>query len=267
MMASSKKKQGVCALCLQYTNLRRSHFLGRAIHRLNGRDQVIMTPQLIEPTQKQFWRHLLCGECERRFSENGERHALSFLQRKAEADFRLLNWLNLAEPIWADADLAAFSGSAIGVDTERLAYFALSVLWRSCMGPWPTLKQQTTGVSLGEFREPIRRYLLGETAFPAVVTVHLWVCTDHGSRFMTMGPTLSRGTELPTYSFLARGLWFHIVTSSALPTRASEGCCVNSPKRLIFRRNAERELQKAGGFMMATAVEHPKLAHHVSQPS
>jgi hypothetical protein len=75
----ARKKHGVCALCLQSRELRRSHFLGRAIQRLNGRDQVIMTPQLIAPTQRQLWRHLLCGECEGRFSKNGEMHALAFL--------------------------------------------------------------------------------------------------------------------------------------------------------------------------------------------
>jgi len=99
------------------------------VHLLNGQDQVLMTPQLIAPTQRQFWRYLLCGEWEARFNRNGETPALALLQRKAETDFRLLNWLNLAEPVWGDTELAAYSGSALGIDTERLAYFALSVLW------------------------------------------------------------------------------------------------------------------------------------------
>ena len=254
-----ENRQGDCVLCLQNRELRRSHFLGRAIQRLNGRDQVIMTRQLIAPTQKQLRRHLLCGECEGRFG-NRESYALSLLQRKVEADFRLLNWINLAMPIGGDSELAVYSALTLGVDTVRLAYFALSVIWRSSVGPWPTLGMQATSVrSLGDFQEPVRKYLLGETAFPGGIAIILWVCTDYGSRFMTFAPYRNRRSGLPTYSLLTRGLWFHAVMSNTMPPSLLERCCVNSEKRVMFRRNCERESRHANEQLMATAVEHPSL--------
>jgi hypothetical protein len=95
-----KKQRGTCALCLQDRDLRRSHLLGRAIYLLNreGNDEpVLMTPQLITPTQKQIWQHLLCGDCEERFSSHGEALIMRLVQRRT--DFALLNRLNDSTPI------------------------------------------------------------------------------------------------------------------------------------------------------------------------
>ena len=79
-----------CVNIVQYPlelELRRSHLLGRAVYVLNrdGKDEpVMMTPQLITPTQRQLWRHLLCGDCEQRFSSYGESLIMRLVQRKAE---------------------------------------------------------------------------------------------------------------------------------------------------------------------------------------
>jgi len=76
-----------------------SHLLGRAIYLLNrdgNADPVLMTPQLITPTQRQIWRHLLCGDCEQRFSSRGEALIMRLVQRKT--GFALLDRLRLAIP-------------------------------------------------------------------------------------------------------------------------------------------------------------------------
>ncbi len=256
-----KKQHGTCALCLKNKELRRSHFLGRAIYALNrdGKDDpVMMTPQLITPTQRQLWCHLLCGNCEQRFSSHGESLIMSLVQR--ETEFALLDRLNVAMPFQEEPTLSAYSGSAIGIDTEQLAYYALSVLWRSGVRQWRTLKEQTTGVSLGVFEEPIRKYLVGEAPFPKNVVVSVWVCTDIGSRFNTFAPTASKGAPHLTYSLLVRGLWFHIVTGDNLPALLWESCCINSACKVIFKRDCTREVLHAGGHLMSTATVSPKLS-------
>ncbi len=234
--------------------------MGCAIYLLNrdgGDDPVLMTPQQITLTPRQIWRHLLCGDCEQRFNRHGEALIMRLVQRKT--DFALLDRLNVAVPFNVEPNALAYSGSAVGVDTEQLAYFALSVLWRSGVRQWRTLGQQTTGVSLGTFEEPIRKYLSGETPFPAGVTVNVWVCTDIGSRFNTFFP-YALETPYAMHSLLVRGLWFHITTDDNLPAYFRELCCLNSARKVLFKRNSERELIQAAGHMMATAVVSPKLA-------
>jgi hypothetical protein len=181
---------------------------------------------------------------------------MRLIQRKR--GFALLEKLNVAMPLKIEPSLTAYSGSAIGIDTEQLAYFALSVLWRSGVREWRTLGQQTTGVSLGAFEEPIRKYLSGEAPFPAGVGVTVQVCTDLGSRFGTFAPSATIGAPSPAYSLLVRGLWFHIVTDP-LPAFLEHCCCVNSVKKVIFEKDCERELLQAGSHIMATAVVSPKL--------
>jgi hypothetical protein len=141
------------------------------------------------------------------------------IQRKT--DFELLNKLNVAMPFKEEPNLEAYSGTAIGIDTEPLAYFALSVVWRSSVRKWKTLKQQTTGVSLGKFQEPIRKYLAGEGTFPTGVVVTVWVCTDLAARFSTFAPSENVNMPSPAYSLLVRGLWSHIITGDNLPLSTS----------------------------------------------
>ena len=260
----AKKKQfGTCALCLTTKELRRSHLLGRAIYLLNrdgNADPVLMTPQLITPTQQQIWRHLLCGDCEQRFSSRGEALIMRLVQRKTE--FALLDRLRLAVSLSVEPSVNAFSGSAIGIDTEALAYFALSVLWRSGVQTWRTLNQQTTGVSLGGCQEPIRKYLVGETGFPSDIVVTVTICTDIGSRFCTFAPSERKGTLFasPSYSLLVRGIWFHILTGIPPSAHVRHACCVNSPNKVLFMKDCEKEVLQAGGHIMATAAVSPKLS-------
>jgi hypothetical protein len=258
-----KKQRGTCALCLKDKELRRSHLLGRAIYLLNRHgndDPVMMTPQLIEPTPRQVWRHLLCGDCEQRFSKYGEALIMRLVQRKT--DFALLDRLNVARPITPEAKVKAYSGSATGVDTEQLAYFALSVLWRSGVQEWRTLNQQTSGVSLGVCEEPIRKYLAGEAGFPSGVVVTVTICTDIGSRFYTFAPSVRKDTLFvsPSYSLLVRGIWFDILTGVNPSAIVREVCCVNSAKKVLFVKDCEKEILQAGGHIMATAAVSPKLS-------
>ncbi len=253
-----KKQRGTCALCLQEKELRRSHLLGRAIYVLSrdgNADPVMITPQLITPTQRQIWRHLLCGDCEQRFSSHGESLIMRLVQRKTE--FALLDRLRLAIPFSVGPNVVAFSGSAVGVDTEQLAYFALSVLWRSGVQQWQTLNQQATGVSLGVFAEPIRRYLAGESGFPPGVVVRVTVCTDRGSRLLTLGPW---ARQTASYCLLVRGVWFHILTSARLSAGLLTPCCVSSDKKVLFVKDCEKEMLQMLGPIFATAYVSPKLA-------
>jgi hypothetical protein len=253
-----KKQRGTCALCLQEKELRLSHLLGRAIYVLSrdgDADPVMITPQLIAPTQRQIRRHLLCGDCEQRFSSHGESPIMKLVQRKT--GFALLDRLKLALPCNVEPNVVAFPGSAVGVNTEQLAYFALSVLWRSGVQQWRTLKQQTTGVSLGVFSEPIRKYLVGESGFPHGVVVRVTVCTDRGSGLLTLGPW---AREAASYCLLVRGVWFHILTSTRLSAVLLTPCCVNSDKKVLFVKDCEKEMLQRLGPIFATAHVSPKLA-------
>jgi hypothetical protein len=77
--------KGQCKLCLrQNVDLQRSHFLGKALYRLNREagQPIIGTPELIAPTDRQLRAYLLCWDCEQRFGSEGEGVAMRLVQRK-----------------------------------------------------------------------------------------------------------------------------------------------------------------------------------------
>jgi hypothetical protein len=77
--------------------------------------------------------YMLCPDCESRFSEQGE----NWVARQVYngKDFPLLDRLNVALPLETTPHLQIFDGADAGIDTGKLAYFTLSMVWRaSCAG-------------------------------------------------------------------------------------------------------------------------------------
>jgi hypothetical protein len=70
------------------------------------------------------------------------------------------------------------SGPAVGIDVDKFAYFALSVFWWASVHVWKTLNGQLISMPLRSWEEPVRKYLKGETGFPASVVLKLTVCTS-----------------------------------------------------------------------------------------
>src|SRR6266566_1683964 len=132
--------QGQCKLCLQDKNLRDSHLLPRALYKMtrdparNPPDPIVITSKITVRTSKQVKDYLLCQDCEHLFNKNGEHWVMQ--QVYNGKDFPLFDRLKLALHVYADPILQAYSGTAVGIDTGKLAYFALSVLWRASVHKW-----------------------------------------------------------------------------------------------------------------------------------
>ncbi|MDA1312299.1 MAG: hypothetical protein O2968_03090 [Acidobacteria bacterium] len=82
---------------------------------------------------------LLCGACERRFSEKGG---------KKSNGFRLLDKLTIAIPLCCTQTTAAFDCKSVGLAGEKIGYFGLSILWRAAVRPWQMFDRATTSVAL-----------------------------------------------------------------------------------------------------------------------
>src|SRR5882762_3476420 len=159
-----KAQFGTCRLCLRERWLRLSHFLSAFLYRkclqlgAPNPHPVMMTSRRAVPTSMQVKDFLLCTDCEERFSKY-ERWAAG--QVYDGRDFPLLLRLTLALPFLETPRLRGVSGVAAGIDTDKLAYFGLSILWRAAAHKWKMLDGRTTSVNLGSYEDRIRRFLLG----------------------------------------------------------------------------------------------------------
>jgi hypothetical protein len=171
----------VCKLCLQLKDLRASHLLPSGVFRLLNepghklRHPILMTEKVAVTTSRQIRDYVLCDDCEQRFNRMGEHYTVG--QMCGRRGFPLLQRLRSTQPVASAETVRLHHGAAIGVDTEKLAYFALSVVWRAGAYKWNNLYSDKTtySIDLGPFLEPMRQFLLGTGPFPVNVSVNVQV--------------------------------------------------------------------------------------------
>jgi hypothetical protein len=99
-----------------------------AIHPVAFASPVLLTGTGLLRTSRQITDHLLCWDCEQRFSQNGEdwvsRHAYNGER------FLLLDILRASDPVWPGyQNFGVYSGAAIeAIDMDKLVYFAFKRL-------------------------------------------------------------------------------------------------------------------------------------------
>jgi hypothetical protein len=164
--------EGPCGLCLKLAVLQKSHLLPAAGYKLvrSGPDESIASPILITPkksfsSDKQIAEYFLCRDCEQRFSTHGESYVMSQCARQ-NGNFPLRDLLRTASPLYDLGDYKVFEVTSIlGEKTEQYLYFGASVFWRAAAHTWKG-SGETIKIDLGEHKEQLHRYLLGEAGFP-----------------------------------------------------------------------------------------------------
>jgi len=228
--------------------------------REKGFDPVVMTPKLATHTQKQVKEFAFCGTCEDLFNKGGEGY-VSQLVFDGES-FPLLGRIKLAPFAgirMTSGNFERFSGRKLGIDTDKLAYYAVSLVWRSAVEKWRTLEGQTTSVVMDENRkEQLRRYLLGNAELPRDVGVVVTVCTDRESQGWVYSPTLTRGSDASTngltrYGVLVRGILFHVMLDVPGRFPLDTVCCVRSPEKMMFVRDCSDETRHSFKVLNASA--------------
>jgi hypothetical protein len=243
---AKRNVQGVCKLCGKTAILCKSHYLGRSFYKLckpGNRNPTVLTPDVTTNTPRQMWCHLLCSQCEHRFKVLGEDPVLKLVNGRDR--FPLLECMQVSPNIGNEGPVIKFSGLEMGVDTEPIGYFVLSLLWRGSVTKWKTLRGQATYISLGENEEPIRKYLNGESGYPADVCVVATACTDSVSQKWLLAPWAVDERRFDKFELLIRGIWFHVAISTGPPLGMNDLCCVNSSKHVLFQRSCEQDIVDA----------------------
>lgn len=255
-------KVGKCGLCQESKPLQLSHLIGRAMYKMSrekGYDPVVMTPKVATHTQRQVKEFMFCRDCEDLFNKGGESY-VTRLVYDGES-FPLLDRIKLS-PFAGRVNgggLEEFSGRKLGIDTDKLGYYAISLVWRAAMEKWRTLERQTTTVEMNEKqREQLRQYLLGRADLPRDAGVVVTVCTDRESQGWVSAPTLSKGSDFTThgltqYGLLVRGILFHVMVDVPGRFPLENICCMRSPKKVIWVRNCREEAKESFKALNAQA--------------
>jgi hypothetical protein len=236
---------GQCKLCLKQKHLHESHLMPSALYTPGKKGIQFATRSQSGQNPQHMKAHLLCFDCEQRLNRLGESEVLRWLAPKARKKFPLHDRLRVALPCAEAGPYSIYKGSDVGLDTEKFAYFTLSVAWRRSIHEWIGFD----GVpmppwNLGTFGEQMRTFLVGDTGFPPDTCIQVLVCTDAHSREFWTVPTAGVLHNCLAFDFLARGVWFRGLMGHHLPANSRYVNCASPYGRILHGHCREETMEK-----------------------
>ena len=243
MGKADEEKRGYCRLCLEETELRKSHVLSEFLYELTyerfDREQPKQGRMLKVPAdtdeklsylQKGLRERLLCGGCEQYLNRVGEQYASKVLKKMDETEI----------------SAGERSTLVTGVEYRPFKLFLMTQLWRAGAASDDFWKN----VRLGPHEERLREMLLrSDPGQP-----HEYACTI--SRIPASNGLLSRTVAQPYaekieghtwYHFIARGYsWLYVVSSH------SKNAC--EPRSVLSERD-ELPIILNRGDLKTTSLE------------
>ncbi len=232
-----------------------SHLIPRALYidlrmpELPNPNPIFGLPEEQGPRQDQFVERLLCRECEHRFSVNGEKWVLENTYR-LKGPSKLYEALAAATAVPDFPSGTVYAGAKIdALQMDQLSYFGASVFWRASVGVWPLAGKRRNMIQLGaKYDDALRRYLLGETAFPNAMVLWAAVClTAEPPPVISypVGERISEGHEsFYRHTFDIPGLSYMLQVGNRVPQHIRETCVVTSPSRYIYFSPIERLIDR-----------------------
>src|SRR5262249_23564218 len=150
------------------------------------------------------------------------------------------------------------------IDTEKLAYFAASIIWRGAVHQWRLEEIPVATLEIGpKYKEELRLYLLGEAAFPANAVVWVSVVPSAGlsSTFTPAYGEKDQIRQFWKYRFTLLGITFIFLLGNRLDWQARLMCTYRSPGKWIYSgENVDENLIRDLAPSMRTAKPVGALA-------
>jgi hypothetical protein len=168
-------QMGTCRLCLTPgVALHESHYMPQGLHKIvqgGGPTATEIKGTVAMLSSRQAKTHLLCADCEKRFSKRGEDWIIDNCWR-SPTGFRLLDALERSPTPWTSGGIRVYEARKVpGVDVDRIVYFAASVFWRGAAHAWNDSSEKAPGggpvnIDFGTHLESLRRFLMDDGPFP-----------------------------------------------------------------------------------------------------
>lgn len=155
-----------------------------------------------------------------------------------------------------DQSVNRYSGADLGVDMDKFAYFAISMVWRGAVHDWV----MPDGIvrphdALGSFVEPMRLYLLGETPLPPNTSVIVIAGSDDESRKVWTTPQAHVEADCLNLRFNAFGAFFRVMMGYRMWDMFRDYCCT-SARKCIFYGSAKHRMPEI--MQIFESVPHEK---------
>lgn len=208
-----------CELCREQRPLKKSHLLPKAAYRhiRDTEDEGSGSPLRVHLdsreafyTDRQVDRHLLCEECEQRFSAFGEQPVSRLWATKK--NFPLLEKLSgSTDKVITNKGFEFYPPSMIDPsEQDALFYFGVSVIWRSNCWDWGWRKSPHKN-SLGPYEQRFRDFLMRREGSLEGVKLVLTLDTNPELQGLMAFPCHGRSAKNHFHRFNLLGLYFDFV--------------------------------------------------------
>lgn len=226
---------GVCKLCRESGELQDSHYLPKNVFRTVARsfEPYDTAPVVVNGasrsalrTNEQPTKHLLCRNCEDRFSKFGECPVAKYCYHN-ERSFRLREVLEGLKPSeqWGGDSFYLGADVSSALNVEAFMYFALSVFWRGSVVRWPPPYHRFYEALGPRYTEEFRKYLSGESPCPSKVVLNVYVDYDLPCGMGLSAPEPDRcnegGLRSRLHSFMIPGIRFALFVGGNVADHAS----------------------------------------------
>lgn len=257
------QRRGVCRLCLRQELLFDSHLVPPGAFKILREDSsdnpnpFIIGEDTAYTTSKQVTDYLLCGYCERRFSENGEKWVLANCYRP-DGTFPIRASLTQRVPVFSKGGLLVYRAARIPeIDCQKLVYFAMSVFWRAGAHSWPW-QGDCLHIDLGAYLEPIRVFLMGLAAFPPRTALVVRVSGLDKFQEKTLLPQSRNEDGYHSHFFMIPGLTFIVAVGGRIPSDALASSTAPAPECFVAI-NPRSEIEELMSMSKAVrSVRSPK---------
>lgn len=261
---------GTCPMCLKKSRqLACSHLMPAGLYdtcRSNDANPIKVSSEIVMETSRQTQDYLLCAGkdgCEELLNKGGETWTLPILLKK-DRSFLLYDLLIRSAPEVDEIDAKSYSAALIPeIDVAKLTHFAMGIFWKASVHSWKKQKGDPR-IKLGPYSDVIRRYLLGETAFPEQVSLMVNIVAPEKAMLLFTDPVT--GEDKHSHFVYVPGIMFAIMVGGTITAEIRAQCFVknaNHPIMVFDALTAQFEDQLKRQFFKAPKSRKYKEAKNL----
>jgi hypothetical protein len=263
---------GLCPLCLKTKEIADSHFIPKAVYpycRGPEGNTIVINPEFLGFSDRQIHTPLLCFDCEDILNKGGETWLMPLLA-EYDGKFPLHEMVTQLPPEISagDADCyATVRNSAI--ECEKLTHFAMGIFWKATVHSWRRATAEPV-IELGAYREPVRAFLLGESAFPSHMALTLGILPAPTKLASYELPAREGRTDWHEFSFYIPGIKFVLAAGKSISPKVNNSSFTGNLSRPILVMNFSGPIyQRIRGELTSpkNIKQFEKLGKRIERPS
>lgn len=258
---------GICQMCLgKDKQLVRSHLLPAALYnycRKPEMEPIRVTSEIVMSTSRQTQDYLLCHECESVLNEGGEKWMVGKFAKPDRVNFALFEMITRVVADIDEEDVKVYSGINVPeLDADKMVHFAMGLFWKASVHSWTKDKLESAPLEFGPYREPIRKYLLGEGAFPGDMALSVSISTPEKAMIVIMEPYEGRNKKLGfrTHFCYVLGVLFALSVGRQVAPEQRAACFASNTNHPIWvMENLHMDFENKLRAVYAKAPKSRKL--------